>query len=88
VDLWWLNDLELARTLCNTPLPCFTEIGHVRDSTILDEIAHQKFDTPSKVALHISRTIHDNAPWTGSRTGPRWPWLLVRPRSRSWAGSY
>jgi exodeoxyribonuclease VII large subunit len=61
VDLWWLNDLELARTLCNTPLPCFTEIGHVRDSTILDEIAHQKFDTPSKVALHISRTIRDNA---------------------------
>jgi hypothetical protein len=35
VDLWWLNDLELGRTLCNAPLPCFTGIGHERDSTIL-----------------------------------------------------
>jgi exodeoxyribonuclease VII large subunit len=39
----------------------FTGIGHERDSTILDEIAHVRFDTPSKVALHISSSIKDNA---------------------------
>lgn len=60
-DLAWLNDLELARLLCRSPIPVFTGIGHERDSTILDEVAHRRFDTPSKVALHISTTIKDNA---------------------------
>jgi exodeoxyribonuclease VII large subunit len=60
-DLAWLNDFELARLLCRGPIPVFTGIGHERDSTILDEIAHRRFDTPSKVALHITATIKDNA---------------------------
>ena len=60
-DLAWLNDLDLARLLCQSPVPVFTGIGHERDNTILDEIAHTRFDTPSKVALHISTTIKDNA---------------------------
>ncbi|MDB5350081.1 MAG: exonuclease large subunit [Planctomycetota bacterium] len=60
-DLAWLNDLELARLLCQAPIPLFTGIGHERDNTILDEIAHRRFDTPSKVALHIAQTIRDNA---------------------------
>ena len=60
-DLAWLNDLELAKLLCQSPVPVFTGIGHERDNTILDEIAHTRFDTPSKVALHISTTIKDNA---------------------------
>jgi exodeoxyribonuclease VII large subunit len=60
-DLAWLNDLELARLTCQLPIPVFTGIGHERDSTILDEIAHRSFDTPSKVALHIAHTIRDNA---------------------------
>ena len=60
-DLAWLNDLELARLVCRSPIPVFTGIGHERDNTILDEIAHRRFDTPSKVALHITTTIKDNA---------------------------
>ena len=60
-DLAWLNDLELARLLCLAPIPILTGIGHERDSTILDEVAHRRFDTPSKVALHIMSTIRDNA---------------------------
>ena len=60
-DLAWLNDLELARLLCRSPIPVFTGIGHERDGTILDEVAHRRFDTPSKVALHIASTIRDNA---------------------------
>lgn len=60
-DLAWLNDLELARLLCQSPISLFTGIGHERDNTILDEIAHRRFDTPSKVALHIATAIRDNA---------------------------
>jgi exodeoxyribonuclease VII large subunit len=60
-DLAWLNDLELARWVCRVPIPVFTGIGHERDSTVLDDVAHRPFDTPSKVALHISRTIALNA---------------------------
>ena len=60
-DLAWLNDLELALLLCRSPIPVFTGIGHERDGTILDEVAHRRFDTPSKVALHIASTIKDNA---------------------------
>jgi exodeoxyribonuclease VII large subunit len=60
-DLASLNDLDLARLLSQSPIPVYTAIGHERDSTILDEIAHRRFDTPSKVALHISNMIKDNA---------------------------
>jgi exodeoxyribonuclease VII large subunit len=54
-DLAWLNDLELARRICRLPIPVLTGIGHERDSTILDEVAHRRFDTSSKVANHICR---------------------------------
>lgn len=60
-DLAWLNDLELARRICKAPVPILTGIGHERDGTILDEVAHRRFDTPSKAALHVSATIKDNA---------------------------
>lgn len=60
-DLAWLNDLHLARWVCRIPIPVFTGIGHERNSTILDEVAHRRFDTPSKVSLHIASTIRDNA---------------------------
>jgi exodeoxyribonuclease VII large subunit len=60
-DLAWLNDMDLAKLLCQSPVPIFTGIGHERDNTILAEIAHTRFDTPSKVVLHITTTIKDNA---------------------------
>jgi hypothetical protein len=59
--LAWLNDLDLAKLLCQARIPVSTGIGHERDNTILDEIAHRRFDTPSKVALHIRTSIKDNA---------------------------
>jgi exodeoxyribonuclease VII large subunit len=60
-DLAWLHEHDLARTACHLPIPILTGIGHERDSTILDEVAHTRFDTPSKVALHIASTIWRNA---------------------------
>jgi exodeoxyribonuclease VII large subunit len=56
-DLAWLNDYELARCICKLKLPVVTGIGHERDSTILDEVANTKFDTPSKVIAGIEQVI-------------------------------
>ncbi len=61
IDLAWLNDLALARAVCLAPLPVLVGIGHERDHTILDEIAHRYFDTPSKVIGHIFSAIVHNA---------------------------
>jgi exodeoxyribonuclease VII large subunit len=56
-DLAWLNDYELARFICLSSVPVLTGIGHERDSTVLDEVAHQRFDTPSKVIAGIQAQI-------------------------------
>lgn len=56
-DLAWLNDYRLARFICECPTPVLTGIGHERDSTILDEVAHQRFDTPSKAVAGIEQLI-------------------------------
>ena len=60
-DLAWLNDYELARFVCLSPVPVFTGIGHERDSTVLDEVAHRSFDTPSKVVAAIESQIAGRA---------------------------
>ena len=56
-DLAWLNDYDLAHAVCTLPVPVLTGIGHERDSTILDEVAHTRFDTPSKVIAGIEQRI-------------------------------
>lgn len=60
-DLAWLDDYELARFICDRNIPVFTGIGHARDSTIADEVAHTKFDTPSKVIAGIEQQIQTRA---------------------------
>jgi exodeoxyribonuclease VII large subunit len=60
-DLAWLDDYALARFVCDCPVPVFTGIGHQRDSTIVDEVAHRSFDTPSKVILGIEEVIRTRA---------------------------
>ena len=56
-DLAWLNDYDLARFICDLPVPVLTCIGHERDSTVLDEVSNAKFDTPSKVIAGIEQSI-------------------------------
>lgn len=56
-DLAWLNDYALARFVCECPVPVLTGIGHERDSTVLDEVAHTSFDTPSKVIAGIEQQV-------------------------------
>ena len=57
-DLAWLNDYGLARLICDLPIPVLTGIGHERDNTVLDEVAHTRYDTPSKVIAGIEQRIH------------------------------
>lgn len=56
-DLAYLNDYELAVLLCKRSVPVWVGIGHEKDRTILDEIAHRSFDTPSKVIAGIRNHI-------------------------------
>ncbi|HEX4334109.1 MAG TPA: exodeoxyribonuclease VII large subunit [Usitatibacter sp.] len=60
-DLAWLNDYGLAKVVCTIGIPVFTGIGHERDTTLLDEIAHRSFDTPSKVVHGIEQVIQQRA---------------------------
>lgn len=60
-DLMFLNEYELAKAVCLFPIPVLTGIGHERDRTILDEVAHRRFDTPSKSIAFIRQHIVDKA---------------------------
>lgn len=60
-DLAWLNDYDLARYICDLPMPVLTGIGHERDSTVLDEVANNKYDTPSKVIAGIEQIVSKRA---------------------------
>ncbi|GAA5003410.1 exodeoxyribonuclease VII large subunit [Acinetobacter puyangensis] len=60
-DLAYLNDYDLAALLCKRTVPIWVGIGHEKDRTILDEIAHRSFDTPSKVIAGIRNQIADRA---------------------------
>lgn len=60
-DLAWLNDGKLAAAVCHCPVPVAVGIGHERDTTILDEVAFKRFDTPSKVIGAIFQLIRNNA---------------------------
>lgn len=58
-DLAYLNDYDLAVLLCKRSVPIWVGIGHEKDRTILDEVAHRSFDTPSKVIGGIRNLIVD-----------------------------
>ena len=61
LDLNALNEYPISSALSKLPLPVLTGIGHEQDRGILDEIARQAFDTPSKVIGFITRIIQSNA---------------------------
>ncbi|WP_340152454.1 exodeoxyribonuclease VII large subunit [uncultured Marivirga sp.] len=55
VDLDCFDDYELAAHIAQFPLPVFTGIGHERDETICDLVAHSKLKTPTAVAEFLIR---------------------------------
>ncbi len=50
IDLDCFDDYELALHAAQFPLPVLTGIGHERDETIVDLVAHTKLKTPTAVA--------------------------------------
>ncbi|NQY43924.1 MAG: exodeoxyribonuclease VII large subunit [Legionellales bacterium] len=57
IDLAWLNDYDLARSVCESTLPIICGIGHRKDHTILNDVSNKVFDTPSKVSTFIYNSI-------------------------------
>ena len=52
-DLDCFDDYELNAFLSSIPLPLITGIGHERDQTVMDLVAHTKLKTPTAVAEFI-----------------------------------
>jgi exodeoxyribonuclease VII large subunit len=50
LDLDCFDDYRLAAAIANFHLPVFTGIGHERDETIADLVAHTRLKTPTAVA--------------------------------------
>lgn len=50
LDLDCFDDYHLALKIANCSLPVFTGIGHERDETIADLVAHTRLKTPTAVA--------------------------------------
>lgn len=61
-DLIWFDNYELARRIASFPLPVIVGIGHERDRTVLDEIAHTRVKTPTAAAsflINEARNAYD-----------------------------
>lgn len=56
-DLNGFDDYDLARAVATFPLPVVVGIGHERDRTVLDEIAHTRLKTPTAVASYFVDTL-------------------------------
>lgn len=52
-DLLSLETYMLAAAVAQFPIPVFTGIGHERDTTVLDFVAHSHFKTPTAVAAFL-----------------------------------
>lgn len=50
MDLNGFNQYDLCKTIAHFPLPILSGIGHERDHTLVDEVAHTKLKTPTAVA--------------------------------------
>lgn len=49
-DLHWFDSYTLGRAIATFPLPVLVGIGHQRDETVLDVVAHSSLKTPTAVA--------------------------------------
>ena len=57
-----LNGFEtylLAANVAQFPLPIFTGIGHERDDTVIDFVAHTRFKTPTAVAAFLIEKMQE-----------------------------
>lgn len=59
LDLDCFDDYRLAVKIANCSLPLFTGIGHERDETITDLVAHSRLKTPTAVAEFILSSFRE-----------------------------
>jgi exodeoxyribonuclease VII large subunit len=59
LDLDCFDDYRLAVKIANFTLPIFTGIGHERDETIADLVAHTPLKTPTAVAEFILSSLRE-----------------------------
>ena len=76
LDLQYLNQYDIAKSLSELELPVITGIGHEKDNCILDEMAALRCDTPSKVIHYIRNQIIQNAQLAQKN------WLQIQQRSQ------
>lgn len=62
LDLLVFDELEVAKALTNSSLPVLTGIGHERDDSVCDVVAHMRFKTPTAVAnFLVERSMEADA---------------------------
>ncbi len=59
VDLNSFDSYELAVNIANFPLPVIVGIGHERDNTVLDAVAHLSVKTPTAAAAFLIERMAD-----------------------------
>lgn len=60
-ELNYFNNYNIAFHITQFPLPVFTGIGHDRDQTIADLVAHTSLKTPTAVAEYIISLMTESA---------------------------
>ena len=60
-ELSCFDSYNLAYNIANFPLPVITGIGHERDDTVVDVVAHTKVKTPTAAAEFIISRVFDSA---------------------------
>lgn len=60
-ELSCFDSYALAFNIANFPLPVITGIGHERDDTVADVVAHTKVKTPTAAAEFLINTVFDTA---------------------------
>ena len=58
-DLGCFDSYDLALNITQFPLPVFTGIGHEKDDTITDLVAHTRLKTPTAVAEHLITLVSE-----------------------------
>ena len=59
VGLSCYNNYELAKTICEFPLPVLTGIGHSTNETVSEMVSHMNAITPTKLAEYLIQLFHN-----------------------------
>jgi exodeoxyribonuclease VII large subunit len=64
LDLTAFDNYEIAKRIAQFPLPVITGIGHERDGTVVDMVAHTSLKTPTAVAAFLIEQFEEFEEYT------------------------